>query len=184
MSVRESRRAAALERMADHLLREGLAGASLRPLAAAAGISDRMLLYYFADKDEVLTETLRLVAMRLGALLDAAGAGAAPRPFDVLLMEVWTTLRAPALAPYMRLWFELAAAAARGQQPHRAVAGAIADGFLAWTAARLEATDDSAREATAALLLATVDGLALLDAVGRGQTADRAVTAPRPGASH
>jgi len=45
MSVRTDRRQAALERMADHLLREGMTGASLRPLAAAAGTSDRMLLY-------------------------------------------------------------------------------------------------------------------------------------------
>ena len=54
MNIRNDRREAAIERMADHVLSEGLAAGTLRPLAAAAGTSDRMLLYYFADKDELL----------------------------------------------------------------------------------------------------------------------------------
>lgn len=174
-SVRDERRRAALERMADHLLRVGMTGASLRPLAAAAGTSDRMLLYYFADKDEVLAATLDHLAARLARLLDEEGPGSAPHPFPALLAEVWAAVRTPALRPYMHLWLELAAAAARGQEPHRSVAGRIADRFLAWTAERLEAERQADRAPQAALLLATVDGLALLDAVGRGTEADLAI---------
>lgn len=179
MSIRDERRRAVLERMADYLLREGLAGASLRPLAAAAGTSDRMLLYYFADKDELLAATLGQVAVRLARLLDEAGAGAAPQPFNVLLAEVWAAVRTPDLQPYMRLWLELAATAARGQEPHRTIAGRIADAFLAWTAERLGVEREADRAPQAALLLATVDGLALLEAVGRAAAADSAV-ASRP----
>ena len=62
MNTRDERREAAIERMADHVLAEGLAAATLRPLAAAAGTSDRMLLYYFADKDELLTATLARIS--------------------------------------------------------------------------------------------------------------------------
>jgi len=175
MSVRDARRQAALERMADHLLREGLGGASLRPLAAAAGTSDRMLLYYFADKHELLAATLEKIAERLVHLLDEAGTG--PRPFPTLLAEIWAAIRSPALQPYVRLWIELAASAARNERPHRAVAGQIADGFLAWAAGRLQVERESDRAALAAVLLATVDGLALLDAVGRGAAADSAATA-------
>ena len=36
--------------LAAYVLEHGLAGLSLRPLAAAAGTSDRMLLYHFASK--------------------------------------------------------------------------------------------------------------------------------------
>jgi AcrR family transcriptional regulator len=178
MSIRDYRLEVAIDRMADHLMREGMAGASLRPLAAAAGTSDRMLLYYFANKDELLAATLEHVAARLARLLDGAGAGAAPQPFPTLLAEVWAAVRTPALQPYMRLWLELAAAAARGREPHRAVAGRIADGFLAWAAERLRVEREADRAPQAALLLATVDGLALLDAVGRGTAADRAVAPP------
>ena len=178
MSIRDERQRAVLERMADHLLREGMAGASLRPLAAAAGTSNRMLLYYFADKDELLAATLEHLAARLARLLDEAGPGdGAPHPFPALLAEVWAAVRAPGLRPYMHLWLELAAGAARGQEPHRTVAGRIADGFLAWAAARLEVEREADRAPRATLLLAAVDGLALLDAVGRSAAAGEAVGA-------
>ena len=163
--------------MADHLLREGLTGASLRPLAAAAGTSDRMLLYYFADKDELLTATLGHVADRLARLLDAASAGAGRRPFGMLLNEVWAAVRSPTLRPFLQLWLELAANAGRGLEPHRTAASQIADGFLAWAADRLEVEREEDRAGEAALLLATVDGLVLLEAVGRGEAADRAASA-------
>lgn len=177
MSIREERRAAALVRMGEHLLREGLAGASLRSLARAAGTSDRMLLYYFADKDELLAAALEHVATELAALLDAAGSGAVRRPYPVLLAECATAFHRPEFQPFMWLWLELAAAAARGQEPHRAVAGRIADGFLAWSEARLDVPDPAERAAQAALLLATVDGLALLQAVGRAGPAAQALGA-------
>ena len=176
MGTREDRREATLDAMADHLLRRGLPGASLRALAAAAGTSDRMLLYYFRDKDEILAATLGHLARRLAALLDAASPPA-PRPPEALLAEVWAALRGPALAPYMTLWIELAAAAARGQEPHRRVAGGIVDGFLDWASARIAAAPGVAPEAAAARLLATVDGAALLAAVGRGEAAGAAAGA-------
>ena len=181
MNIRDDRREAAISRMADHLLREGLAGASLRPLAAAAGTSDRMLLYYFADKDELLSATLEHVAARLAQLLDEAGRSGVPLPFPALLAQVWISVRSPALQPYMRLWLELAASAARGHKPHHAIAGGIVDGFLAWVAERLHVDRDADRAPQAALLLATVDGLALLDAVGRGDDAARALANLPPG---
>ena len=134
-----------------------------------------MLLYYFADKDELLSATLEHVASRLARILDGTGQDRTPLPFSTLLAEVWASVRTPDLQPYMRLWLELAASAARSQEPYRAIAGRIADGFLAWTAERLHVEREADRAPQAALLLATVDGLALLDAVGRGEAADRAV---------
>jgi AcrR family transcriptional regulator len=175
MSVRDERRRAVLAQTADHLLEQGLAGASLRPMAAAAGTSDRMLLYYFADRDELLAATLEEVAARMTAMLAAAG-GSEPRPYPVLLREVWAAFRAPAFQRYLSLWLEVAAGAARGQEPYRGVGGAIADGFLAWAGERLLVEREEERAPQAALLLATIDGLALLDAVGRGAAAEAALS--------
>lgn len=167
--------------MAGHLLHVGLGGASLRPLAAAAGTSDRMLLYYFTDKDDLLAATLGHIAARLARLLDETVGSPAPRPFPALLAELWAAVRSPGLQPYMRLWIELAARASRDEEPYRAIAGQIADGFLAWAAERLHVEREADRAPMAALLLATVDGLALLDAAGRGAMADGAVERwPRP----
>lgn len=168
---RDDRRSALLDRMADHLLAHGLEGASLRPLARAAGTSDRMLLYYFADKDELLGAVLDHIAARMAALLGSSAP--TTKPYRELLTEIAAAVRTPALRPYMHLWLELAAAAARGREPHRAIAGRIADGFLAWVEARLEPGSGG----RAASLLALVDGVALLDAVDRSEAADRALRA-------
>ena len=177
MSIRDARREAAIARMADHLLREGLAGARLRPLAEAAGVSDRMLLYYFTDKDELLAATLGQVAARLTGQLDRALPPGARQPFAPLLAEVWAALTSDAVQPFMRLWLDLAAGAARGRQPELAVGSAIADGFLAWIAERLEVKAGADPVASAAAFLATIDGLLLLDAVSGRPLADRAVQA-------
>src|ERR1700735_4324085 len=101
MNVRDDRREAAIERMADHVLAEGLAAATLRPLAAAAGTSDRMLLYYFADKDELLTATLARIAARMIVQLDSAIPAERPRPFSVLLEQVWAAVASDSLQPFM-----------------------------------------------------------------------------------
>lgn len=55
MEKTEAKRQLILNQIADHLLAAGLKDASLRHLAAAIGASDRMLLHYFVDKDELMT---------------------------------------------------------------------------------------------------------------------------------
>jgi AcrR family transcriptional regulator len=174
MSIRDDRREAAIERMADHVLSEGLGAATLRPLAAAAGTSDRMLLYYFADKDELLTATLHRIAMRMTMQLDGAIPAEPRQPFAVLLERVWAALASQSLQPFMPLWLDLASGAARGLQPHRDVAGEIADGFLAWVTLRLEPDSDGKPSILAPLFLTSIEGMYLLKAIGRGPIADAA----------
>lgn len=175
MSIRDQKRAAAVEAMAKHLLAEGLAGASLRPLAKAAGVSDRMLLYYFADKDELIAETLRAIAGRLQAEL--TGATAAPEPPERLAPALWEILDSPAMKPAMALWLEIAAAATRGREPYLTIAGEVAQGFLDWVESRLLAPEGADSRATAALVLGALDGLVMLGGVGQGALAARALAA-------
>ena len=177
MKIRETRRDAAIDRMADHLLAVGLAGTSLRALAAAAGTSDRMLLYYFTDKDALLAATLDRVAARLTAMLDTALLPGMRLDFGSLLTALWTAVGAPALRPYMRLWLELAAGAARGREPDRTLATGIMAGFVAWAEDHLDPGPDGGVVGSAALLLAIVEGGLFLDAVGHRDVAEAAVAA-------
>lgn len=162
-SPKDHRRAALLDALSDHLLAHGLAGSPLRALARAAGTSDRMLLYYFADRDELLGAVLDHIAGRLTTML--AGADPTPRPWTALLRELAAQVRTPLLRPYLRLFLDLAAAAGRGEEPHRTAAGRIGRGFVAFAAARLDPAEGDP-VARAALLLATLDGLMLLDGAG------------------
>ena len=58
--VESARRVELAEAATDHALEHGLIGLSLRPVAAALGTSDRMLLYPFTDKDDLVATVLRV----------------------------------------------------------------------------------------------------------------------------
>ena len=175
MSVREARRDAAIQRMADHVLSTGLSAATLRTLATAAGTSDRMLLYYFRDKDELMTATLEEIATRMLLQLDEAVPLAPPRSSSDLLHAIWAAMAAEALMSFMHVWLDLASGAARGLQPHRDFAGRLADGFLDWVAARLEPGADGEPSPMAPTLVAAIEGLLFVSAIGRSELAESAV---------
>ena len=176
MSVRDDKRGEATQRIADHLLAHGLAEASLRPMAEAAGVSDRMLLYYFEDKTDVLAAALGEAADRLAGILEAgeeleaqSGAG--------LVQVLWRALQSPAVKPYMHLWLEIVARSARDEAPYREIAGRIGDSFLDWLSGHVIGGDVASRRARAALVLAIIDGLAQIEAAGRPEIAEAALSA-------
>lgn len=159
-----ARRAEILDRLADFVLAEGLVSASLRPLAQAAGLSDRMLLYYFADKSAVLSATLETVVARL--TLGMERLPAEPRPAEALWRDLLAFSMDPEVWPYLRLWLEIAVLAARGDPFWRARGEAIGLGFLDWVVARLDGPSVEVRRIEAARLLARLDGVVVLRAVG------------------
>ncbi len=174
MSRHQARRDEILGRVADHLLAVGIAGSSLRPLAQAAGVSDRMLLYYFRDKDEVLSLGLARVAERLTVKLDAATA-AQSLPLPALRKRLATLLLDDALWPYMQLWLEIASLSARGEEPFRTIGTQLGHQFLAWGGAQLDpGKDEAERPRQAAELLASVEGLVLLKSLGLSDEARNA----------
>jgi AcrR family transcriptional regulator len=169
MGPRDDRRAEAVVAMAECLMAHGLAASSLKRLAEAAGTSDRMLLYYFRDRQDILAATLAHVAGGIVSLLDTAVPGGARLGFEDLLARLWPALSAPSAQPALALWLELASDAARGREPQASIAGNIADGFLVWTEAHLE------DPALAPRFLATLEGMLLLQGLGRAPVAARAV---------
>ena len=163
MAAREEQREQATERLAAHLLATGLSQTSLRQLARAAGVSDRMLLYYFNDKAEALEGALWKIAGDLTGLLEASlptGVKLAP---EALLKETTGLVTDERTKPFFRLWTELVAAAARAEAPFKIIVANVAEGFLGGIDSRLDVQNDDARRATAAMILAMIDGLALLE---------------------
>ena len=159
MTRENLRKAVLVERLADHVLARGLGGASLRPLAAAVGTSDRMLLYYFPDKASLIAAVLGEIATRMTALL-AAHVAPTPLPRSALEARLLPLLLDDVAWPYMALWLEIASLAARGDPAFREVGERIGRGFLAWGAAQLDNSED------AGLLMMTIEGAVLLKSLG------------------
>ena len=91
-------RAQALELLADHVLLQGLSASSLRTLAKAAKMSDRMLLDYFKDKAEIIAATLAVISHRLATVL--GDVPATPMPLDALRSKLAPLLLAEKLWRY------------------------------------------------------------------------------------
>ncbi|MFD5122737.1 TetR/AcrR family transcriptional regulator [Streptomyces sp. NPDC058385] len=103
-----------LDQIREYVLRHGLAGLSLRPLARELGTSDRMLLYYFGAKERMVAEALTVDEARplplIRDLLDAAGPPKNPAALRRFLEEIWQRFRAPAVRRTLPLYLELMAA--------------------------------------------------------------------------
>ncbi len=163
MSIRDEQRERVVARLAAHLLATGLAQTSLRQLAAAAGFSDRMLLYYFADKAEVLSAVLAQVSADAAASLALAMPdGQTYRPAQFVLRAAEVTAQ-PEMRRFMRLWIAVIAAAAKGEEPFLTVSAQIVAGFQQWAETRLELPPGADRAGLALAMIALIDGLALVD---------------------
>jgi AcrR family transcriptional regulator len=161
----DDRRDIILNQLADYVLANGLAASSLRPMAKAMGLSDRMLLYYFKDKEALIEATLARIVSRLTARL-SAHVSDKPMPLKALATQLTTILLTEDMWPYVCVWLEIAALAARGDAFYRAIGSQIGEGFLAWGSAQLDSLSpqDLARDAKA--LLIQIEGTILLASVG------------------
>jgi AcrR family transcriptional regulator len=167
VSADHDRRQELVAAVAGHVLVHGLGRTSLKELAAAAGTSDRMLLYYFPDKAALMAATLDHLAATLMAALDAQRAPEALAE-GPLLDRLSAQVQAPESWPFLQLWLEIAARAGRGDAEFQTVAARIGQGFLDWVAGQLSAPDEATRAAAARRVLASVEGQVVLKAVGLG----------------
>ncbi len=155
-----SRRDLLAERATDYALEHGLIGLSLRPLAADLGTSDRMLLYHFADKDDLVATILRVSNDRSVAALEALPTG------DDLadgVRRLWQALRQGRLEQCQRLYVEAAALGLFGKEPYASVVKEANDRWMAALARHLEAAGcrPEASTRTANLVESVMVGLLL-----------------------
>jgi AcrR family transcriptional regulator len=164
MNRRLDQREQTLQKLSQHILKEGLSKTSVRQLAKAADISDRMLLYYFEDKTDVLTSVMMRIAMGLLAELNQSMAETEKLSAGELFIRTAALAQDDAFAPYMQLALEITSAASRGQVPFEMIGKQIAEGYIMWLEARLTTKDPARRRAQAAMILAMIDGLVMLRA--------------------
>jgi AcrR family transcriptional regulator len=157
-----------LERVLDHVGREGFVDASLRELATRIGTSHRMLLYHFGSREGLVAAISAAVETQQADAFRAL-ARDATSPAE-LALATWRQVSAPDVLPFVRIFFEVvpyAIAQRPGTEAFRA-------GFLE----RWLAVDELAPAARADVRLgvAVVRGLLLdLLVTGDRETADAAM---------
>jgi AcrR family transcriptional regulator len=151
---------------------DGLSRLTFGRLAKRLGISDRVIVYYFPTKDDLVGEVLLALGAQLRTAL-ATTFSSSPIDHRALLRTTWPTLGRPEFDPVFALFFEAAGLAAAGREPYRTVVPQLVDGWIAWAADLLGGTPaERRREAVAAI--AAVDGLLLLRQLAGPEAADLA----------
>ena len=156
--------------LAAHVLGKGLGQASLRALAKAAGTSDRMLLYHFGSKDALIADLLAFIAATYASALDAALAGDRPTTRSAVIARILAQTHSPAMQPFLSLWWEIVAGAARGEASYRSAAHAMMGELLAWLEGQMPPGDPDPAGG-ARYLLTLIEGSLMLAAIGHGETA-------------
>jgi AcrR family transcriptional regulator len=165
MTKRKNPKDSWLDKMADHVLQHGLEAASLRPLAKAAGTSDRMLIYYFVDKTGLITDILQRIAARLIQLMAERGAQE-PLPYAACLQRTVSILSADIFAPYLRLFLSIASLSALGNPLYRALGEQLGRAYFEWAKTQVARSTDTQHAHEAAKLLQRAEGMIFLRAIG------------------
>ncbi|MGL5809819.1 MAG: TetR/AcrR family transcriptional regulator [Nocardioides sp.] len=110
------RREELLDQAADYVLESGLIGLSLRPLAAAVGTSDRMLLYHFGSRDDLVTDIIATISDRSVELLRSLEP--ATSVHDGVL-RLWDSFRREPMSSCQQIYLQAAASGLLGEEPYR-----------------------------------------------------------------
>ncbi|MGN6721394.1 MAG: TetR/AcrR family transcriptional regulator [Marmoricola sp.] len=112
----EQRRDVLLAGATDYALTAGLVGLSLRPVAAAVGTSDRMLIYHFGTRDALVSAITTESCRRAVAAIDSLPG---TRTVRSGVKALWAAYQTPQLAPLLRLYCQAAATGLIGHEPYR-----------------------------------------------------------------
>jgi AcrR family transcriptional regulator len=123
---RMGRRDDLAEQATDYVLEHGLIGLSLRPLAAALGTSDRMLIYHFGDKDALVAD---VIARSTRRAVDVVESLPTARTVRAGVLALWRALVEPELDRCLRLYIQGASLGVLGADPYRKV---IANSNAEW----------------------------------------------------
>jgi AcrR family transcriptional regulator len=175
------RRAELLSACYGYVLEHGLAGLSLRPLAAATGTSPRVLLYLFGSKEQLVRELLaRARNEQISLITGLLGPDSPDDGFEQLADSLWNLLSSPEQRPMVRLTYEAyLRSVSRDPGPWQGFAAETARDYLELLIRAQPGSHPARAEATAVSTLALIRGL-LLDLLADGDT-DRVRAAWRAG---
>ncbi|MEZ5343338.1 MAG: TetR/AcrR family transcriptional regulator [Acidimicrobiales bacterium] len=147
---------AALEAALD----DGLSQLTFGRLAKRIGISDRIVVYYFPTKADLIGEVIAAMGLELQATLAAAFTRPAADHLG-LARVAWPLLAAPSNDRVFALFFEANGLAAVGREPYASLVPGLVTGWIEWAASLIEGSAHH-RTVQAQGAIAMIEGLILL----------------------
>ena len=154
---------------------DGLSQITFGRVAKRLGVSDRIVVYYFPSKDDLVGDVLEAVGAKLQETL--APAFAAPAADHLELVRVaWPFLARTDADPIFALFFEAGGLAAAGREPYRSLVPKLVEAWITWASAFIGGSR-ARRRSEAEAAIAVLDGLLLLRQLAGPVSANRAARA-------
>lgn len=150
----------------------GLSQITYGRVAKRLGISDRIVVYYFPTKDDLVTNVLVALGTQMQETLAPAFTSPAANHVE-LLRVAWPMLARPEADAVFALFFEANGLAAAGREPHRSLVPQLVEAWIAWAATLIHGRPTQ-RRTEAETAIAVIDGLLLLRQLAGTDAADRA----------
>jgi AcrR family transcriptional regulator len=138
---------------------DGLSQLSFGRVAKRLGISDRIVVYYFPTKDDLIGDVLYAMGAELQATLAPTFSTPAADHVE-LVRTAWPVLARPDADPVFALFFEAGGLAASGREPFCTLVPQLVEAWIEWAAAEAA--------------IAVLDGLLLLRQLAGPDVANRA----------
>ncbi len=151
---------------------DGLSQLSFGRVARHLGISDRVVVYYLATKDDLVSEVLIAVGVQLQQTLEPAFVQLFANHLE-LVRTAWPVAADESADPVFALFFEANGLAAAGRSPFRAIVPQLVEGWITWASAYFDGSP-AERRAEAEAAIALLDGLILLRQLAGPEASDRA----------
>ena len=150
---------------------DGLSRLTFGRVANRLGISDRIVVYYFPTKDDLVSEVVLAMGLQLQETL-AAAFGARATDHIELLRVAWPVLADERVDPVFALFFEANGLAVAGRTPYATLVPALVDAWITWLEDFIDGPP-SRRRTEAETAIAVVDGLILLRLLAGPEAAER-----------
>lgn len=165
--LRRTRRDELLDALADHVQRYGLEGASVRNLAAAAGVAHNTLTHHFGTRSELVTAIFERLAQRVA---DTHGQPLSSAQFQrKRLHRAWAQLAEGTGETLWPVFFEILGTAIREPDQHQTFLNHLAQDWVYPLADDLVRVGQRRKDALAlaTLVIAAMRGL-IIDSVSGG----------------
>ena len=151
---------------------DGLSQLTFGRVAKQLGISDRVVVYYFPTKDDLVGDVLYAMGFKLQETLAPAFSSPTADHLE-LVRTAWPILARPEADPVFALFFEAGGLAATGREPYRSLVPQLVDAWIVWASDFITGTP-ARRRAEAEAAIAILDGLLMFRQLAGPRVADRA----------
>jgi len=153
---------------------DGLSQLTFGRVARQLGISDRVVVYYFPSKEDLVGEVLVSVGIQLQQALEPAF-GSPATDHLALVRAAWPIMAGAGAGAVFALFLEANGLAAAGREPYRTLVPQLVEAWIDWAAEHLDGTPTQ-RRTEAETAIALLDGLLLLRQMAGPAAAGRAAS--------